>query len=107
MEVHSLTFYAKTRSAHAQWRDGPICFEVWDIAGQERFGLKDVYYIKADCAIIMFDATARSTYNSVSKWHDGLARVCRNIYAVVCGNKVDINREVKITFYRERNLQVG
>lgn len=49
---------------------GPIQFDVWDTAGQEKFGgLRDGYYINGQCAIIMFDVTSRITYKNVPNWH--------------------------------------
>jgi GTP-binding nuclear protein Ran len=89
---------------------GPIQFNVWDTAGQEKFGgLRDGYYIQGNCAIIMFDVTSRITYRSVPNWHRDLTRVCENIPIVLCGNKVEVkDRKVKakqITFHRKKNLQ--
>ena len=82
MEVHPLTFHTNR---------GPICFNTWDTAGQEKFGgLRDGYYINGQCAIIMFDVTSRITYKNVPTWHKDLTRVCENIPIVLCGNKVDI-----------------
>ena len=53
VEVHPLVFHTSK---------GPICFNVWDTAGQEKFGgLRDGYYIQGQCAIIMFDVTTRAT----------------------------------------------
>lgn len=49
---------------------GPIQFDVWDTAGQEKFGgLRDGYYINGQCGIIMFDVTSRITYKNVPNWH--------------------------------------
>jgi GTPase SAR1 family protein len=49
---------------------GEIKFEVWDTAGQEKFGgLRDGYYINGQCGIIMFDVTSRITYKNVPNWH--------------------------------------
>lgn len=107
---------------------GPIQFDVWDTAGQEKFGgLRDGYYINGQCGIIMFDVTSRITYKNVPNWHrmsfnlfsfgssctndliGDLVRVCENIPIVLCGNKVDVKeRKVKaktITFHRKKNLQ--
>jgi GTPase SAR1 family protein len=43
-------------------------FNVWDTAGQEKFGgLRDGYYIQGQAAIIMFDVTSRLTYKYVSR----------------------------------------
>ncbi|GFF23974.1 putative GTP-binding nuclear protein Ran [Aspergillus udagawae] len=101
VEVHPLTFSTNL---------GTIQFDVWDTAGQEKFGgLRDGYYINGQCGIIMFDVTSRITYKNVPNWHRDLVRVCENIPIVLCGNKVDVKeRKVKaktITFHRKKNLQ--
>lgn len=101
VEVHPLDFHTNY---------GKITFDVWDTAGQEKFGgLRDGYYINGQCGIIMFDVTSRITYKSVPNWHRDLVRVCENIPVVLCGNKVDVKeRKVKakaITFHRKKNLQ--
>ncbi|MCJ1321975.1 GTP-binding nuclear protein gsp1/Ran [Xylographa vitiligo] len=101
VEVHPLGFSTNL---------GPIIFDVWDTAGQEKFGgLRDGYYINGQCGIIMFDVTSRITYKNVPNWHRDLVRVCENIPIVLCGNKVDVKeRKVKaksITFHRKKNLQ--
>ena len=50
-------------------------FNVWDTAGQEKFGgLRDGYYIQGQCAIVMFDVTSRVTYKNVPNWHRDLVR---------------------------------
>merc|ERR1719481_1697272 len=78
---------------------GAIRFNVWDTAGQEKFGgLRDGYYIQGQCAIIMFDVTSRVTYKNVPNWHRDLVRVCENIPIVLTGNKDDIKD-------RKKNLQ--
>lgn len=89
---------------------GKLKFNVWDTAGQEKYGgLRDTYYIQAECAIIMFDVTSRVTYKHVPNWHRDLVRVCEVIPTVLVGNKVDIKeRKVKakqVLFHRKKNLQ--
>ncbi|CAK8690415.1 GTP-binding nuclear protein Ran-like [Clavelina lepadiformis] len=101
VEVHPIKF---------QTNRGKIVFNVWDTAGQEKFGgLRDGYYIQGQCAIIMFDVTSRVTYKNVPNWHRDLVRVCTDIPIVLVGNKVDIkDRKVKaksINFHRKKNLQ--
>jgi small GTP-binding protein len=77
---------------------GTICFNVWDTAGQEKFGgLRDGYYIQGQCGIIMFDVTSRITYKNVPNWHRDLERVCENIPIVLCGNKVDVKVRNPVT----------
>jgi GTP-binding nuclear protein Ran len=101
VEVHPLKFTTNC---------GDLSFNVWDTAGQEKFGgLRDGYYIQGQCAIIMFDVTSRITYKNVPNWHRDIVRVCENIPIVLVGNKVDVkDRQVKaknIQFHRKRNLQ--
>ncbi|KAL8665594.1 MAG: hypothetical protein Q9202_002098 [Teloschistes flavicans] len=101
VEVHPLAFTTNF---------GKIQFDVWDTAGQEKFGgLRDGYYINGQCGIIMFDVTSRITYKNVPNWHRDLVRVCEQVPIVLCGNKVDVKeRKVKaktITFHRKKNLQ--
>jgi len=101
VEVHPLKFNTNF---------GDLTFNVWDTAGQEKFGgLRDGYYIQGQCGIIMFDVTSRITYKNVPNWHRDLERVCENIPIVLCGNKVDVKeRKVKtssVTFHRKKNLQ--
>jgi len=101
VEVHPLKFNTNC---------GEICFNVWDTAGQEKFGgLRDGYYIQGQCAIIMFDVTSRITYKNDPNWHRDIVRDCENITIVRGGNKVDVkDRQVKarnIQFHRKRNLQ--
>ncbi|KAJ0984636.1 hypothetical protein J5N97_002992 [Dioscorea zingiberensis] len=65
--------------------------------------------IHGQCAIIMFDVTAKITYKNVPTWYEELFRVCENIPIVLCSNKVDVNnREVsarRVRFHRKKNLQ--
>nr|ALO19900.1 Ran-type small G protein [Cryptocaryon irritans] len=101
VEVSSITFFTNY---------GPIKFNIWDTAGQEKLGgLREGYYIGGHCAIIMFDVCSRITYRNVPKWYKDLTRICENIPIVLVGNKVDVkDRKVKarqITFHRKRNLQ--
>ncbi|RYR49123.1 hypothetical protein Ahy_A07g035429 [Arachis hypogaea] len=66
VEVHLLDFFTNC---------GKIRLYCWDTAGQEKFGgLRDGYYIHGQCAIIMFDVTARLTYKNVPTWHRDLCR---------------------------------
>ena len=101
---------ARTQALISRQNLGPIQFDVWDTAGQEKFGgLRDGYYINGQCGIIMFDVTSRITYKNIPNWHRDLVRVCENIPIVLTGNKVDVKeRKVKaktITFHRKKNLQ--
>jgi len=101
VEVHPLDFHTNF---------GLIRFNVWDTAGQEKYGgLRDGYYINGDCAIIMFDVTSRITYKNVQTWHRDITRVCDGVPIVMVGNKCEVkDRKVKtkqINFHRKKNMQ--
>jgi len=100
VEVHPIPFNTNL---------GPVIFNCWDTAGQEKLGgLRDGYYIGGQAAIIMFDCTSRVSYKSVPHWHKDLVRVCETIPIVLCGNKVDCkDRKVKpkdIFFHRKKKI---
>ena len=103
VEVKTLDFHTNR---------GPLKFKCWDCAGQERYGgLRDRYYEKGQCAIIMFDVCRRLSYKNVPNWYRDITRVCgNNIPIVLLGNKVDLHRDREvaaksITFHRKKNLQ--
>ncbi len=82
VDVHPLSYNTSS---------GPICFNVWDCAGQERLGgLRDGYFIQADAAILMFDRTNVKTYQSMAVWYMEFRRVCSTAPVIVLGNKCDI-----------------
>jgi GTP-binding nuclear protein Ran len=54
-----------------------VAFDVWDCAGQEEFeGLRDGYFVGADCVIIMCDERIETIKNMVS-WKDKFKRVVK------------------------------
>jgi GTP-binding nuclear protein Ran len=101
VEVHPLVF--KTNK-------GQIRFNIWDTAGQDRFGgLREGYFVAADCAIIMFDLTDRSTYNHLEDRYRDLIRVCDRMPVVLVGTKADIaNKDIRpseINFHRKYEIK--
>jgi GTP-binding nuclear protein Ran len=93
-----------------QTTHGVLTYNIWDTAGQERFGgLREGYYLEANCAIVMFDVTSPATYRNVATWHRDLTRVCPNIPIVLVGNKIDVrDRKVpakRVTFHKKNNMR--
>lgn len=73
--------------------------QLWDIAGQERFaGLSRIFYTHAVAAIIVYDVTARDTFDSVIKWKQDIdSKVFlpsgARIPVLLLGNKADLLSE--------------
>ncbi|OLP98242.1 GTP-binding nuclear protein Ran [Symbiodinium microadriaticum] len=92
---------------------GPVLFQVWDTAGQDHLaGLRDGYFIGAQCAMVFFDVTKRESHQNLAKWVTDLRKVAGDIPVVVVGNKVDapgrvvkaqegsvIMRKLKVQYY--------
>ncbi len=98
VHVHSLVFYTNR---------GPIKFNVWDTAGQEKCGtLRDGYYVQAQGAIIMFDVTSAITYKNVRLWYNDFTKRFRDIPVFLAGNKAEIKdrkiRDQHIQFFRNQ-----
>uniref|UniRef100_A0A3P9HCF6 Ras-related protein Rab n=1 Tax=Oryzias latipes TaxID=8090 RepID=A0A3P9HCF6_ORYLA len=76
-----------------------VRLQLWDIAGQERFGnMTRVYYKEAVGAFVVFDVTRGATFEAVSKWkHDLDSKVKLTngnpIPAVLLANKCDQKKE--------------
>ncbi|XP_022242534.1 ras-related protein Rab-32-like [Limulus polyphemus] len=76
-----------------------IRLQLWDIAGQERFGnMTRVYYKEAVGAFIVFDVTRMETFAAVVKWKNDLDNKVRltdgsTVPCVLLANKCDMLKE--------------
>ncbi|XP_058026069.1 ras-related protein Rab-32 [Ahaetulla prasina] len=76
-----------------------VRLQLWDIAGQERFGnMTRVYYKEAVGAFVVFDVTRGSTFEAVSKWkHDLDSKVVlpngSPIPTILLANKCDQKKD--------------
>lgn len=87
VEVHPLKFNTNY---------GNICLNVWDCAGQEKFGgLRDGYYIQGNACIVMFDLTSLRTFKNATKWIYDFIRVAgADKPIVLCGSKHDLKHDL-------------
>ena len=108
-EKYNATIGAKVYELILNTTRGEVTIQVWDTAGQEKFGsLRDTYYTKADMCILMFDLTSRTTYNSVPQWYRDITNVKKSLPTVIVGNKIDLERTVQskaITFPKRKKLK--
>ncbi|XP_043560726.1 ras-related protein Rab-38-like [Chiloscyllium plagiosum] len=82
------------------WEEDTIIrLQLWDIAGQERFGnMTRVYYREAVGAFIVFDVSRASTFEAVSKWKNDLDSKVRlqngnPVPVILLANKCDQTKE--------------
>jgi GTP-binding nuclear protein Ran len=95
VEVHPIDFNTNY---------GIIRFNMWDTAGQEKFGgLRDGYYILGNAVIAMFDVTNKLSMENTDKWISDVKNVCGDIPVILAGNKVDIaDRKISPKQIREK-----
>uniref|UniRef100_A0A1B6LE46 Ras-related protein Rab n=1 Tax=Graphocephala atropunctata TaxID=36148 RepID=A0A1B6LE46_9HEMI len=94
---YKITIGADFALKHISWdEDTRINLQLWDIAGNERFGyMTRVYYKYAVAAVVVFDITRSTTMQSVSKWlHDLREKVTLSdgtaVPVVLLANKCDV-----------------
>ncbi|CAF1426675.1 unnamed protein product, partial [Didymodactylos carnosus] len=79
--------------------DTTIRLQLWDIAGQERFGnMTRVYYKEAVACLIVFDVTRSSTFDAIMKWKTDLDIKVQlpdgnPVPCVLLANKCDLAKE--------------
>ena len=77
-------------------REKSIKFQIWDLAGQPRFGtVRSVYYYGCLGALLLFDVTRPDTFTNLENW---LEEIWKNngkgmIPVVLLGNKVDLREQ--------------
>jgi len=87
----------------ASWdNETTVRLQLWDIAGQERFGnMTRVYYKDAVGAFLVFDVTRSDSFHAVEKWKVDLdSKVLlpdgRPIPCVLLGNKSDVDASMHV-----------
>jgi len=82
--------------------DQTIRLQLWDIAGQERFGsMTRIYYKDAVGAFVVFDVSRTSTLETVSRWKQDIDQKVNlregeeSIPVVLLANKIDMGVLIK------------
>lgn len=88
-----LTIGADFAMQDANIKGEPIRFQIWDLAGQQRFdAVREVYYKGSVGALLVYDVTRPDSYFNTPKWinelwtNNGRGR----IPIVVVANKIDM-----------------
>ncbi|XP_029968848.1 ras-related protein Rab-19-like [Salarias fasciatus] len=83
-----------------------VKMQVWDTAGQERFRtITQSYYRSAHGAMIAYDVTRSSTFDSVTHWIKEVELYgAANVVLVLIGNKCDLEDERQVQFEAACNL---
>jgi small GTP-binding protein len=93
--VYSPTVGIDFLTKNVFFEDKTIRLIMWDTAGQERFKSLIPSYLKnANCVILTYDITEKSSFNSLGKWlSDVKDNVSEGTFIILCGNKIDLNNK--------------
>jgi len=83
--------------------DKLVTMQIWDTAGQERFqSLGIAFYRGADCCILVYDITNKSSFNELDTWKEEFITQShpqdpKHFPFCVIGNKGDLQQERKVS----------
>lgn len=68
------------------YKDRKVKFEFWDTAGQEKYrAITKTYYKNCRVALVVFDVSARKSYDEVVNWMEELKNnAAENIGTLIC-----------------------
>ncbi len=83
-----------------------IKFVIWDIAGQEKFGMmRRHFYEGADGMLLIFDLTRPETFQNIKKWYKDIkTHIKKELHGFILGNKSDLFEERKVFHEEISNL---
>jgi small GTP-binding protein len=73
-----------------------VKLSIWDLAGQERFGVvRTGFYRGSQAAALVYDVTNLTSLGNLKRWRDEMFAAVPDLPFVVVGNKVDLERSVE------------
>ena len=83
-------------SKNIRFRGQNIKIQIWDSAGQEKYkGLIPSYVRNSSIVFIVYDISNRTSFENVQNWINFVKNIEKTTM-ILCGNKIDLNREVEI-----------
>ncbi|MFX1514878.1 MAG: Rab family GTPase [Promethearchaeota archaeon] len=94
--TYILTIGADFATYETDIEDEHYKFQIWDLAGQQRFDVvRAVYYRGSHGAILVFDQTRPESFSNLEEWkREMFTHVRRKIPFIVLGNKSDLKGKV-------------
>ena len=82
-------------SKNLKYKGQNVKLQIWDTAGQEKYkGLIPSYVRNSSIVFIVYDVSVKSSFDNIPKWLNFI-RTIENTTLILCGNKIDLGREVK------------
>jgi small GTP-binding protein len=96
-EGYSMTIGADFCVKRVELGDLTVTFQIWDLAGQQRFDVvREVYYRGSSGALLVFDVSNPSSFENLPSWLNELTKnnYDRIVPVVLIGNKTDLRGKV-------------
>ena len=82
-------------SKNIRFRGQNIKIQIWDSAGQEKYkGLIPSYVRNSSIVFIVYDISNRTSFENVQNWINFVKNIEKTTM-ILCGNKIDLEREVE------------
>ena len=82
-------------SKNIRFRGQNTKIQIWDSAGQEKYkGLIPSYIRNSSMVFLVYDVSNKSSFENIPSWIDFVRKIEKTMM-VLCGNKIDLNREVE------------
>ncbi|OHT03481.1 small GTP-binding protein [Tritrichomonas foetus] len=93
------TIGAANQMVTLQTERGPITFNIWDTAGQEKYrSLAPMYFSGAYIAYLVFDITNKNSLNALDDFYTLLQqRAPEECIYILVGNKMDLENQRQVT----------
>ena len=87
------------KTKNVVYNDTNVSLQIWDTAGQERFKSVTKSFIKGtDGIIFMYDISRKDTFLNLKHWITDINDLrLANSKSIICGNKIDLEEERKVT----------
>ena len=74
---------------------GTYVFNIWETAGQEKYGGKaESYYKNVDGILVFFDVSSNLGHKNAKQWESNVKAISPNIPSVWVGAKCDMSRKI-------------
>ena len=98
-QFSTATIGASFMSKNFRIQEQAFKFQIWDTAGQEKYkALAPMYYRGAAAAVVVYDITLESSFESVKRWIKELRQMGpQDIVIAIAGNKKDLTDQREVS----------
>ena len=94
-EAYEVSIGIDFMSKNIRFRGQNIKIQIWDSAGQEKYkGLIPSYIRNSSIVFIVYDVSNKASFDNVQNWLNFVKNIEKTTM-ILCGNKIDLEREVE------------